>query len=32
MTEKKFKTVDIKGKEYVEVNERVKYFVKEYAG
>ena len=32
MTEKKFKTVDIKGKEYVEVNERVKYFVREYAG
>ena len=32
MAEKKFKTVDIKGKEYVEVNERVKYFVKEYAG
>lgn len=32
MAEKKFKTVDIKGKEYVEVNERVKYFVREYAG
>lgn len=26
------KTVDIKGKEYVEVNERVKHFRKEYAG
>lgn len=32
MTDKKFKTVNIKGKEYVEVNERVKYFTKEYAG
>lgn len=32
MAEKKFKTVDIKGKEYVEVNERVKYFVREYVG
>lgn len=32
MVEKKFKTVDIKGKEYVEVNERVKYFVEEYIG
>ena len=32
MAEKKFKTVDIKGKEYVEVNERVKYFTKEYVG
>lgn len=32
MAAKKFKTVDIKGKEYVEVNERVKYFVREYAG
>lgn len=32
MAEKKFKTVEIKGKEYVEVNERVKYFVKEYVG
>ena len=32
MAEKKFKTVDIKGKEYVEVNERVEYFVREYAG
>lgn len=29
---KKFKTVNIKGKEYVEVNERVKYFRKEYGG
>ena len=28
----KMKTVNIKGKEYVEVNERVKYFVKEYVG
>lgn len=26
------KTVNIKGKEYVEVNERVKYFVKNYVG
>lgn len=26
------KTVNIKGKEYVEVNERVKYFIKEYVG
>ena len=26
------KTVNIKGKEYVEVNERVKYFVKKYVG
>lgn len=26
------KTVNIKGKEYVEVNERVKYFVKNYSG
>ena len=31
-TVKKFKTVDIKGKEYVEVNERVKYFISEYKG
>lgn len=28
----KMKTVNIKGKEYVEVNERVKYFVKNYPG
>ena len=28
----KFKTVNIKGKEYVEVNERVKYFRNEYPG
>ena len=31
-TGKKFKTVDIKGKEYVEVNERVKYFIEAYSG
>ena len=30
--EAKFKTVNIKGKEYVEVNERVKFFRKEYEG
>lgn len=29
---KKFKTVNIKGKEYVEVNERVKFFREKYAG
>ena len=29
---KKFKTVNIKGKEYVEVNERVKFFIEKYAG
>lgn len=29
---KKFKTVNIKGKEYVEVNERVKYFREKYVG
>ena len=29
---KKFKTVNIKGKEYVEVNERVKYFRQEFVG
>ena len=29
-TESKFKTVNIKGKEYVEVNERVKYFRETY--
>ena len=28
----KMKTVNIKGKEYVEVNERVKYFIKSYPG
>lgn len=32
MADKKFKTVNIKGKEYVEVNERVKYFRAEHAG
>lgn len=34
MTSQKFKTVDIKGKAYVEVNERVKYFrsAEEYKG
>jgi hypothetical protein len=32
MAEKKFKTIDIKGKEYVEVNERVKYFIQNYKG
>ncbi len=32
MTEKKLKTVNIKGKEYVEVNERVKYFIATYTG
>ena len=26
------KTVNIKGKQYVEVNERVKYFIKNYPG
>lgn len=31
-SENKFKTVNIKGKEYVEVNERVKYFRDVYAG
>ena len=30
--EAKFKTVNIKGKEYVEVNERVKYFRQNYKG
>lgn len=29
---KKFKTVNIKGKEYVEVNERVKFFREKYVG
>ena len=32
MVSNKFKTVNIKGKEYVEVNERVKYFREEYKG
>ena len=32
MVGNKFKTVNIKGKEYVEVNERVKYFREEYKG
>lgn len=31
-TENKFKTVNIKGKEYVEVNERVKYFREHHIG
>lgn len=31
-SDNKFKTVNIKGKEYVEVNERVKYFREEYKG
>ena len=30
MTTKKLKTIDIKGKEYVEVNERIKYFRENY--
>ena len=34
MSDYKFKTTNIKGKEYVEVNERIKYFrtAEEYKG